>query len=135
METFKKLEITIPFSEALQQIPSYTKFLEELLTKKKYLDEETIEVQGNYSAILQKTLPPKFKDPRSFTIPCTIGNHDIGKVLVDLGASINLMPLFMLKKICGLEVKPTKAILQMANGSIKHPYGVVEDVLVKIDKL
>ncbi|XP_052727612.1 uncharacterized protein LOC128194979 [Vigna angularis] len=103
METFKKLEITIPFSEALQQIPSYAKFLEDLLTKKKYLDEETIEVQG--------------------------------KVLVDLGASINLMALFMLKKICGLEVKSTKAILQMANGSIKHPYGVVEDVLVKIDKL
>ncbi|XP_047174779.1 uncharacterized protein LOC124842360 [Vigna umbellata] len=135
METFKKLEITIPFSEALQQMPSYAKFSKELLTKKKYLDEETIEVQGNCNAILQKTLPPIFKDLGSFTIPCTIGNHGIRKVLVDLGASINLMPLFMLKKICGLEVKPTKAILQMADGSIKHPYGVVEDLVVKIDKL
>ncbi|XP_052732426.1 uncharacterized protein LOC108330308 [Vigna angularis] len=86
-------------------------------------------------AILQKTLPPKFKDPRSFTITCTIGNHDIGKALVHLGASINLIPLFMLKTIGGLEVKPTKAILQMVDRSIKHPYGVVEDVVVKIDKL
>ncbi|XP_047157494.1 uncharacterized protein LOC124828276 [Vigna umbellata] len=96
--------------------------MKQFLKEKKYIDEEKIEVQGNCNAILQKTLPPKFKDPRSFIIPCTIGNHDIGKALVELGASINLMPLFMLKKIGGLEVKPTKAILQMANMSIKHPY-------------
>ncbi|XP_014503197.1 uncharacterized protein LOC106763531 [Vigna radiata var. radiata] len=82
-----------------------------------------------------KTLPPKFKDPKSFTIPCTIGNYEIGKALVDLGASINLMPLSMLQKICGLEVKSTRMILQMADKSIRHPYGVVEDVVVEIDKL
>ncbi|XP_047160392.1 uncharacterized protein LOC124830661 [Vigna umbellata] len=87
----------------------------------------------SFGANTEKTLPPKFKDPGSFTIPCTIRNHDIRKDLVDLGASINLMPLFMLKKIGGLEVKPTKAIWQMADRSIKHPYGVVEDVVVKID--
>ncbi|XP_052735501.1 uncharacterized protein LOC128197486 [Vigna angularis] len=109
--------------------------MKQILKEKKYIDEEKVEVQGNCSAILQKTLPPKFKDPGSFIIPCTIGNPDIGKALVDLGATINLMPLFMLKKIGGLEVKSTKAILQMENRSIKHPYGVVEDVVVKIDKL
>ncbi|XP_017431827.1 uncharacterized protein LOC108339197 [Vigna angularis] len=125
----------MPLTEALQQIPAYAKHMKQFLKEKKYIDEEKTEVQGNCSAILQKTLPPKFKDPGSFTIPCTIGNHDIGKTLVDLGANINLMPLFMLKKIGGLEVKPTKAILQMADRSIKHPYGVVEDVVVKIDKL
>ncbi|XP_017431876.2 uncharacterized protein LOC108339245 [Vigna angularis] len=103
MEIFKQLEITMPLTEALQQIPTYAKHIKQFLKKKKYLDEETIEVHG--------------------------------KTLVDLGASINLMPLFMLKKIGGLEVKPTKAILQMADRSIKHPYGVVEDVVVKIDKL
>ncbi|XP_014499209.1 uncharacterized protein LOC106760260 [Vigna radiata var. radiata] len=84
---------------------------------------------------MQKTLPPKFKDPGSFTIPCTIGNHDIGKALIDLGASINLMPLSILKKIGGLEAKPTRMMLQLADRSIKYPYGVVEDVVVKVDKL
>ena len=103
--------------------------------KKKYIEEETIEVQGNCSAIILKNLPPKFKDPGSFTIPCTIGNQDIGKALVDLGASINLMPLSMLKKISGLEAKPTRMTLQLADNSIKYPYGVVEDVVVQIDKL
>ncbi|XP_017410999.2 uncharacterized protein LOC108323145 [Vigna angularis] len=140
MDRFKKifnqLEITLLLTEALQQIPAYAKYVKQFLSKKKkYLDEETIEVQGNCSAIMQKSLPPKVKDPGSFTIPCTIGNHDIGKALVDLGASINLMPLSMLKKIGDLEVKSTRMILQMADRSIKHPYGVVEDVVIKVDKL
>ena len=69
MELFKKLEITIPFFEALQQIPSYAKFLKELITKKrKHLEEETIEVQGNCSAVLQRSLPPKLQDPGSFLV-------------------------------------------------------------------
>ncbi|XP_047156689.1 uncharacterized protein LOC124827632 [Vigna umbellata] len=101
----------------------------EVLTKK--LSQPPKECRN----VSQKTLPPKFKDPGSFTIPCTIKNYDIRKALVDLAASINLMPLSMLKKIDGLEVKPTKTILQMVDRSIKHPYGVVEDVVVKIDKL
>ncbi|XP_014523819.1 uncharacterized protein LOC106780090 [Vigna radiata var. radiata] len=132
MEIFKQLEITMPLTEALRQV--YAKHMKQFL-KKKYLDEQTIKVQGNCSAILQKTLPLKFKDPGSFTIPCIIGNYDIGKALVDLRASINLMPLSMLKKIGGMAVKPTKAILQMVYRSIKLPYGVIEDVVMRIDKL
>jgi len=135
LDIFKKLEITIPFSEALQQMPSYAKFMKKLLTKKrKYIKEETIEVQGNCSAIIQKLLPPKFKDPGSFTIPCTIGKLPIGKALIDLGASINLMPLSMMRRIGDLEVKPTRMTLQFVDQSIKCPYGVIEDVLVKVDK-
>ncbi|XP_014499231.1 uncharacterized protein LOC106760291 [Vigna radiata var. radiata] len=84
---------------------------------------------------IQKALPPKFKDSGSFTIPCTIGDCDVGKALVDLGASLNLMSLSMLNKIGGLEVKPTRIMLQLEDRSIKYPYDVVEDVVVKIDKL
>ncbi|KAG2381148.1 uncharacterized protein HKW66_Vig0254650 [Vigna angularis] len=135
LDIFKKLEIKIPFSEALQQIPAYSRFMKDLLTKKKkYIEAETIEVQGNCSAIIQKLLPPKFKDPGSFTIPCTIGNLAIGKALIDLGASINLMPLSMFRKIGELDLKPTRMTLQLADRSIKYPHGVVEDVLVKVDK-
>ncbi|XP_022637912.1 uncharacterized protein LOC106763487 [Vigna radiata var. radiata] len=135
MEIFMKLEINIPFSEALQQMASYAKILKELLSKKrKNIEEETIEVQGNCSIITQKSIPPKLKDPGSFTIPCTIGNIAVGKALIDLGASINLMPLSMFEKIEGLELKPTRMTLQLADRSLKHPYRVVEDVLVKVDK-
>jgi hypothetical protein len=58
----------------------------------------------------------------------------MGKALLDLGASINLMPLSMLKRIGDLEVKPTRMTLQLANRSLKFPNGVAEDVLVKVDK-
>ncbi|XP_014524467.1 uncharacterized protein LOC106780684 [Vigna radiata var. radiata] len=79
-------------------------------------------------------LPPKLQDPGSFTIPCTIGDLEVGRALIDLGASINLMSLSMFKKIDGLELKPTRITLQLTDKSLKYPSGVVEDVLVKVDK-
>jgi len=95
---------------------AYGKFLKNLLTKKrKYIEKYTIEVQGNYNTIIQKTFPLKFKDPGSFMIPCTIENLAIAKALIDLGASISLMPLSMLKKIEGLKVKPTRMNLQLTD--------------------
>ena len=86
------------------------------------------------SAIIQKALPQKSKDPGSFTIPVTIGRLEVGKALLDLGASINLMPLSMLQRIGDLEIKPTRMSLQLVDRTIKYPHGVVEDVLVKVDK-
>jgi len=79
-------------------------------------------------------LPPKLQDPASFTLLVTIGSLIVGKALLDLGASINLIPLSMLKKIGELEIKPTRVTLQLADRSIKYLHGVVEDVLVKVDK-
>ena len=74
IEIFKKLHINIPFADALQQMPSYAKFLKEILSNKRKLeDEETVMLTEECSAILQKKLPPKLKDPGSFTIPCVIG--------------------------------------------------------------
>ena len=58
----------------------------------------------------------------------------MGKSLLDLGASINLMPLSMLRRIGDLEVRPTRMTLQLVDRSMKYPYSVAEDVLVKVDK-
>ncbi|KHN45834.1 hypothetical protein glysoja_045229, partial [Glycine soja] len=130
---FKKLEITIPFGEALQQMPLYSKFLKDLLTKKrKYIHSDTIIVEGNCSAVIQRILPPKHKDPRSVTIPCSIGAVSVSKALMDLGASINLMPLSMCRRLGELEIMPTKMTLQLADRSVTRPYGVIEDVLVRV---
>ncbi|XP_014490822.1 uncharacterized protein LOC106753516 [Vigna radiata var. radiata] len=84
---------------------------------------------------LKKKHPHKMKDPGSFTIPCSIRSVKIGKALLDLGPSINLMPLSMLKKIDGLALKLTKISFIMADGSSKKPYGVVEDVVIRIERL
>jgi len=116
MELFSQLHVNIPFGEALDQMPVYVKFMKELLTgTKRPKDDENITLSENCSAILQKKLPPKLKDLRAFTIPCSIGKVDIGRALCDLGASINLMPLSMMKKLgCG-EPKPTRMTLTLAD--------------------
>ncbi|GLU07084.1 hypothetical protein SLE2022_240580 [Rubroshorea leprosula] len=135
LDIFKKLHINIPFADALAQMPSYAKFLKEILSNKRKLEEyETVKLTEECSAILQNKLPPKLKDPGSFTIPCTIGNCHFDKVLCDLGASINLMPFSIFRKLGLGEVKATTVSLQLADRSIKHPRGIIEDVLVKVDK-
>ncbi|XP_061356193.1 uncharacterized protein LOC133300632, partial [Gastrolobium bilobum] len=110
-------------------------FMKDLLSKKRKLKEcETVTLTEECSAIIQKKLPPKLEDPGSFSIPIEIGNIDVGKALCDLGASINLMPLSICKALGIHELKPTKVSLQLADRSTRRPDGVIEDVLVKIDK-
>ncbi|XP_045809752.1 uncharacterized protein LOC123904106 [Trifolium pratense] len=133
MKMLHDLQINIPFAEVLEQMPVYAKFMKELMTKKrKPLDDDTVEMTEECSAIIQKKLPQKKKDPGSFTIPCSIGNISVGRALCDLGASINLMPLSMMKKIPGVVAKPTKMQPSLADRSIVHPYGVLHDVLVRV---
>ncbi|KAL5153161.1 hypothetical protein HKD37_19G052762 [Glycine soja] len=133
LDIFKKLEIMIPFGKALQQMSLYSKFLKDLLTRKiKYIHSDNIVVEGNCSAVIQRILPPKHKDLGSVTIPCSIGPVSVGKALIDLGANINLMPFSICKRIRELEIMPTRMTLQLAGKSITRPYGVIEDVLVKV---
>ena len=135
MDVFKKLHINIPFADALEQMPSYVKFMKDILSQKRRLaDFETVNLTEECSAILQRKLPQKLKDPGSFTIPCTIGNAIFERALCDLGASINLMPLSIFKRLGLGEARPTTITLQLADRSLKHPRGIIEDVLVKVDK-
>ncbi|XP_068644653.1 uncharacterized protein [Aristolochia californica] len=135
LDFFKKIHINIPFTDALEQMPNYVKFLKDIISKKRRLEEfETVKLSEECSAILQKKLPKKLKDPRSFTLSCTIGNSFFDKVLCDLGASINLMPLSVCRKLGLGDMKQTTISLQLADRSIKYPRGIIEDVLVKVDK-
>ena len=116
-------------------MPRYAKFLKELILSKKKLQEfETITLSKEYSAIISNKLPLKRKHPGSLTIPCSIGNLEFQKALCDLGASINLMPLFVYKKLGQEEAKAINIYLQLADITIKKPYGIVEDMLVKAGK-
>ncbi|XP_061349066.1 uncharacterized protein LOC133294427 [Gastrolobium bilobum] len=114
---------------------NYAKFIKDLLSKKRKLKEcETVALTEECSVIIQKKLPPKLKDPGSFSIPIAIGNIEVGKALCNLGASINLMPLSMCRALGIKELKSTTVSLQLADRSIRRPDGIIEDVLVKIDK-
>jgi len=104
----KKLHINIPFVDAITQVASYAKFLKYILAKKmKLVEFKTVKLSEERSAIVQNKLPQKLKDPGSFTIPCIIDDIYFDKVLCDLGASINLMPLIIFRKLGLGEPKPT----------------------------
>ncbi|KAM2325944.1 hypothetical protein ACFX1X_025226 [Malus domestica] len=93
LETFKKVQVNIPLLDAIKQIPKYAKFLKKLCTTRNRIREkEVVHLNENVSAMLQRKLPPKCKDPGSFTIPCVIGNTRFEHAMLDLGASINVMP-------------------------------------------
>ena len=134
LNMFKKLEINIPFADALAQMPNYIKFMEIMSNKKKLEAYGTITLTENCSTIIQRKLPEKLKDPGSFTIPCIIREHTFNKALCDLGASINLMPFSVAKKLNLGEITPTALSLQMADRSLTFPKGIIKDVLVKVDK-
>ncbi|KAM6543849.1 hypothetical protein CsatB_008296 [Cannabis sativa] len=121
--------------EALEQMPTYVKFLKDIWTKKRRLGEfETVALTEVCSATLKSKIPPKLKDPGSFTILISIGGQDVGRALCDLGASINLMPMSIFRKLGNREARPTTVTLQIEDRSMAHPEGKIEDVVVKVDK-
>ncbi|XP_010247004.1 PREDICTED: uncharacterized protein LOC104590158 [Nelumbo nucifera] len=135
LKVFQKLHINIRLLDAISQMPNYAKFLKEIISNKRKLEEfEMVKLNEECSAILQNILPPKLKDLGSFSIPCTIGEINFDKALCDLGASINFMPFSVFEKLGLKEPTPTTVSLHLADRSIKYPRGVVEDVLAKVDK-
>ena len=104
---FKKIKMNIPFSEALTQMPHYAKFMKDILSRKKKIDEEgMVNLTATCSSVFQRSLLVKMKNPGNFTIPCTIGNYEMGKALCDYGANINLMPLSVVKRLSLGELTP-----------------------------
>ncbi|CAL1413408.1 unnamed protein product [Linum trigynum] len=133
MAMLKQVNISMPFVEALSKMPKYAKFMKDLLTNKRKLGElSTVMLNEECSAILQNKLPEKRKDPGSFTIPCMIGSLHIGKSLADLGASINVMPYKLFKKLGLGEPSDTRMSIQLADRSIVHPRGIAEDLIVAV---
>ncbi|KAM1724627.1 hypothetical protein ACFX11_023056 [Malus domestica] len=136
LETFRKVHVNIPLLDAIKQIPKYAKCLKKLCTiKKRVREKEVVHVSENVSAILQHKLPPKCKDPGSFTILCVIGNTRFKSAMLDLGASINVMPYSIYASMNLGALKNDGVIIQLADRSNAYPKGVLEDVLVQVDHL
>ncbi|XP_052621053.1 uncharacterized protein LOC128126918 [Lactuca sativa] len=130
------VQINIPLLNAIKQIPSYTKFLKDLCTKKrKFKANEKIQVNVNVSTVIQKKLPPKCKDPGMFAIPCTIGDLHVESAMLDVGASINVMPYSVFQSLNVGPLEETGVIIQLADKSSVSPRGVLEDVLVQVNQL
>ncbi|XP_068504354.1 uncharacterized protein [Phaseolus vulgaris] len=122
MDILKRLQINIPFTETLEQMPTYAKFMKELFTKKrKFNDQKIVELEAGCSAIIQKSLPQKSRDPGSFTLRDRYPSLGTIKTSEKRGA-------FAVKSH-----QPTRMTLQLVDRSIKYPHGIVEDLLVKVD--
>ena len=135
LEVLRQVKVNIPLLDIIKQVPAYAKFLKDLCTIKKGLGiEKNAFLTEQVSAIIQSKNPVKYKDPGSPTISVNIGGTCIEKSLLDLGASVNLLPYSMYKKLGLGELKPTNITLSLADRSVKIPNGIVEDVLVKVDK-
>ncbi|XP_050875692.1 uncharacterized protein LOC127079337 [Lathyrus oleraceus] len=135
LKIFKKLEINIPFSEALEKMPIYVKFMKDIISKKRSTNINPIILTETCSAILQgMKIPMKNKDRGSVTIPFTIGGRKFKKSLIDLGASVSFMSLSIYKKLGLGTVQDARMTLRYVDRSIRRSYGIMEDVLVKIDK-
>ena len=93
LEVVKNLQVTVPFTDLITQVPAYAKFMKDILTRKRAFDEvETVAFTEQCSALLQNKSPPKLKDPGSYSIPCHVGNLYVDKALCDLGAALVLCP-------------------------------------------
>ena len=129
------MKVNIPLLDIIKQVPAYAKFLKDLCTIKKGLGiEKKAFLTEQVSAIIQRKNPVKYKDPGSPTISVNIGGTCIDKSLLDLGASVNLLPYSVYKQLGLGELKPTNITLSLADRSVKIPKGIVEDVLEKVDK-
>ncbi|XP_028055277.1 uncharacterized protein LOC114259455 [Camellia sinensis] len=137
MEVFKQVKINLPLLESIKKVPSYAKFLKDLCTQKRksktHVSQKVV-LTEHVSSILLSDTPPKLKDSGAPTIVCIIGDHFIDRALLDLGASVNLLPYSVYEKFGLGELKPTIVTFQLANRSLKVPHGMIKDVLVQVDR-
>ncbi|GJY16925.1 reverse transcriptase domain-containing protein [Tanacetum coccineum] len=123
------------FADALLLMPRFAPTIKSLLmNKEKLLELAKIPLNENCSAMRLKKLPEKLGDPSKFLIPCNFKGMDVCHALADLGASINLMPFSIWKKLSLPELTPTRKTLELADRSITYPNGLAEDVFVKVEK-
>ena len=135
LKVLRQVKVNIPLLDMIKQVPTYAKFLKDLCTvkrgfsvsKKAFLTEQV-------SAIIECKTLVKYKDPGCPTISVNIGGISVEKALLDLGASVNLLPYSMYKQLGLGELKPTSITLSLADRSIKIPKGTIEDVLIQVDR-
>ncbi|CAN6477354.1 unnamed protein product [Victoria cruziana] len=135
LEMFRAVRINLPLLDAISQVPAYARFLKELCTKKRRSRRipESIMLSEETSSVLLRRMPPKLEDPGAPIIQCIIGNIRVGHALLDLGASVNVLPGYFYDAFQLEGLKPTSMTIQLADRTVKSPRGVLEDILLKIE--
>ncbi|XP_024021321.1 uncharacterized protein LOC112091559 [Morus notabilis] len=135
LEHLTQMKINLSLLYVIKQVPAYAKVIKDLCTiKRKNHVKKIAFLTKQVSTMIEQKTPPKYKDPGCPTISCQIRTHEFGQALLDLGSSVNLMPYSVYSQLGIGEIKPTSVVLQLADRSIKRPRGIVEDVLLQIDR-
>nr|GEV13867.1 reverse transcriptase domain-containing protein [Tanacetum cinerariifolium] len=132
-EIFKDMSFEISFTDALILMPKFASTLKALIGNKEKLSEMARTLMNEHcSVIILNKLPRKLRDPGKFLIPCEFPGMDECLALADLGASINLMPLFVWEALSLPELTPTCMTLELADRSVSKPIGIAKDVSFKV---
>ncbi|RVW72153.1 hypothetical protein CK203_061806 [Vitis vinifera] len=135
LEVLRQVKVNIPLLDMIKQVPTYAKFLNDLCTIKRGLNvSKKAFLTEQVSSIIQCKSPVKYKYPGCPTISVMIEETCVEKALLDLGASVNLLPYSVYKQLGLGELKSTSITLSLADRSVKIPRGMIEDVLVQVDK-
>ncbi|CAA7411073.1 unnamed protein product [Spirodela intermedia] len=133
-EEIKKIlqdvQISLPLLTAIEHILEYARDLKEMCTPKRAPRVEKLSMHS--SALLLNQLPFKLRDIGAPLISCDIGGFIFQNTLLDTGASINLLPTSICDKFNISDLKPSTVTLQFADRSIKHPKGILENVIVTV---
>ncbi|WKA01511.1 hypothetical protein VitviT2T_019791 [Vitis vinifera] len=134
LEVLRQVKVNIPLLDMIKQVPTHAKFLKDLCTIKRGLNvNKKAFLTEQVSAIIQCKSHLKYKDPGCPTISVMIRGKVVEKALLDLGASVNLLPYSIYKQLGLGELKPTSITLSLVDRSVKIPRGIIEDVLVQVD--
>ncbi|GJT04026.1 MAK10-like protein [Tanacetum coccineum] len=126
-DEFQDLHLNLPVLEVLAHAPIYNAILD------KYI--ESLELGKNRSSFVQGAIPAKMEDPGLFTLPCRLGDSKPFDTLADLGSCVNIIPLYLFKKLNIKLLEETDHIFGLANGTKSYPVGIVKVVEVHIGKL
>nr|GFB18620.1 reverse transcriptase domain-containing protein [Tanacetum cinerariifolium] len=132
-EIFKDMSFEISFTDALILVPKFASTLKALIGNKDKISEMARTSMNEHClAVILNKLPRKLRDPDKFLIPCEFLRMDECLALADLGASINLMPLFVWEGLSLPKLTPTCMTLKLADRSNSKPIGIAKDVSVKV---
>ncbi|GJY71116.1 MAK10-like protein [Tanacetum coccineum] len=126
-DEFKDLHLNLPVLEVLAHVPIYNAILD------KYV--ESLELGKNGSTFVQGETPVNIGDPGLFTLPCRLGDSKPFDTLDDLGSCVNIIPLYLFKKLNIRLLEETDHIFGLADGTKSYPARIVKDVEVHIEKL
>ncbi|XP_050920545.1 uncharacterized protein LOC127138196 [Lathyrus oleraceus] len=133
VELLKNIHPSVPFTEALTQMPSYAKFLKEILSNKRNPeDNEIVAMTIDISVVIQNMVIPKLQDQGGFSILFHISTMDFDRDLWDLRVIVSLMLLSVCKKLDTGDMRPTNMSLNLYDKSVKLPIGVLEDIPMRV---